>query len=206
MSLLHRARTASGDLHRRIENTPLAQQLARGTVERDTYLRLLEVLLPIHTAVEAQLAHPPLNVLTNPNLPRRSLLIADRAALAAPAEPFESEHLSAWQEALQEEEAVSPWVWAGALYVLEGSRMGSRMLAKTVAAALQLPLQPGLGLDYHLAGLSDGGQTWQEFKAFLENAPVTASESDSFARGVGRTFQVMFDVYEELSGATAARS
>jgi heme oxygenase len=144
--------------------------------------------------------------LTNPNLPRRKLLIADRAALAAPAEPFESEPLAAWQEALQEEEAVSPWVWAGALYVLEGSRMGSRMLAKTVAAALQLPLRPGLGLDYHLAGLSDGGQTWQEFKAFLENAPVTASESDSFARGVERTFQVMFDVYEELSGATAARS
>lgn len=196
MSLLQLAREASGDLHRQIEKTPLATALAASTVDRETYARLMAAMAVVHEAVEGNLHAEGLAFER-----RENVALGDCQALGGAAEE-DFEALATWKEALSL--AGSDWAWVGALYVLEGSKMGSRMLLGTIAKALGVPAEPGRGVDYHLAAVADRGQSWTRFKTFLESSEPDADDRAAYAEGVRRTFQMMVELYGELSASPAA--
>jgi heme oxygenase len=196
MSLLQTAREASGDLHGRIERTRLAGDLVAGRVSREDYSRLLVGLIHIHEAVEGRLHRPTLAALEHPNLRRLHIAQADHESLGGENEAA-PEAIAPWEEAL--DLMNNDWAWVGALYVLEGSRMGSRMLLKPIAAALGVEVAPGNGVDYHLSALGNAGQSWSIFKTFLESANPYAASRSAFADGVRQTFQMMHDMYVEIA-------
>jgi heme oxygenase len=206
MSLLQIARDASEDLHRQIEQTALAAALAKGTVERTVYARLMLAMASVHRVVESQLEVSPFAILKGPSFHREQTARNDAHRIAADLEDETFAEVLLWRSALENHEPTSPWGWVGALYVLEGSKMGSRMLIAPIAKALGVPAEAGCGLDYHLAALADRGQSWTSFKGFLESANANELDKLAFADGVRLTFKMMCNLYSELSERSALLS
>jgi heme oxygenase len=204
MDLLTTARAASGCLHAAIEKTAFATSLAGGTVRRADYVRYLSALAVVHETVEAHLEEEPLHALPSEGAKRAGVARADRQALGGSEDDEAFESVERWKAALEFHKSGSGWVWAGALYVLEGSRMGSRMLIQPISMGLNVPAQPGCGIDYHLAAVADRGASWQAFKGFLTAATPSDADREAFAEGVRMTFQMMNDLYAELSSPALA--
>jgi heme oxygenase len=204
VSLLQLAREASGDLHRQIEKTDLAASMAQGRVDRATYARLMGAMVQIHDTVENRLQEAPLAAINGPSFHRYENALADYKVLSSITTEENFEALADWKTAFDFHPSSSPWLWVGALYVLEGSRMGSRMLLGQIASALGVPVEPGRGVDYHLFAVADKGQSWATYKAFLEKAQLEDDDREAFAAGVRLTFQMMLDLYRELSSESVA--
>jgi len=119
---------------------------------------------------------------------RRAALARDLAALGLEAPPFAP--------------AVVPSrdFGAGLLYVLEGSRLGARFLARQVGAAGQ-----GLPLAYLTQG--EGDDLWRSFLAWLET-PNVGTRTDACEDGARYGFQCFSDAFETIapSGAPNVRT
>jgi heme oxygenase len=201
MDFAQRLRTAIADAHERIEALPLATAMVRGNVSRANYLELLGQLWRLHAALEDALAVcPNLSVLYQPEMARRETLKRDLAILggalkpAAPPTRALMERFASWRTAV--------WPLVGALYVFEGSRMGSMVLAAPLAGALGVPLAPGNGLDYHLDGMHDRPQTWREFKTALVGLPLDAAEQETVVRAAADTMDGLCAVYAAVPAAS----
>jgi heme oxygenase len=200
VELVQALRAATAEWHGRIERLPLAVAMSEGRVSRDAYLALLGELLPIHRAVEQGLAAwPEAGAVYRTDMARAALLVRDRTILAA-ADPEAEGTLASELVTLLENSATGgPSTLIGALYVLEGSRLGSMLLAKPLARALGVPLAPGCGLDYHLEGLPHRPRLWQEFKAALTALPLSAAARQEVVRGGAAVMRGLHDLYAALS-------
>jgi heme oxygenase len=153
-------RVAIADLHRLIEDLPVSRAMIDGSLDRETYLSVLRGLRRIHIRLDrAVAAHPGLSPLAWLCEGRSAAIDRDLAALggvpdaadAGPAEP------------VPEFGAVIGWI-----YVTAGSRMGSRVLVRPLAAGLGVEPVPGRGLDYHLDGQDTFPARWQEARAAID--------------------------------------
>lgn len=200
MSIAHRIRVALQETHVRLEGTPLAAELVRGSISRAAYVRLLKQLLPLHVAFERAAAlNPCLPGLFIPSVMcREDALRRDLDALSAENEPEDSidwaqgltPHLAEWKDS---------WALAGPLYVLEGSRMGSMMIAGALARALGVPVQPGTGLDYHLEGSAERPHVWRRFKEALDAVAPSGAAADEIVEAAVVTMDAMLHLYETES-------
>jgi heme oxygenase len=98
----------------------------------------------------------------------------------------------------------SPPALIGVYYVLEGSRMGSMVLAKPLSQSLAVPLKPGCGLDYHIEGLQQRPQQWQAFKERLDSLPLALANKDAIFAAAAATMEGLFDLYAALSDLAIA--
>lgn len=202
MTLPDRLRAAIAGAHTAIEATPLAAAMIGGTITREAYAGWLSEMHHLHIALEDALADCPQAAgLYQPDeMTRSRLLDRDRAAFGRDAfgTPHEAigelcERFADWREA-------APWRLLGALYVLEGSRMGSMALARPLAKAFDVAPQPGAGLDYHLEGIATRPQKWQQFRAALAGLPLSdAQQADVCSAAV----TVMVGLCELYSAADA---
>lgn len=119
---------------------------------------------------------------------RRTALAQDLAALSLEAPPFATAVVP------------SPDFGAGLLYVLEGSRLGARFLARQVIAGGH-----GLPLAYLTQG--EGDDLWRSFLAWLE-APNVGTQTDACEDGARYGFQCFSDAFETVtpSGAPNVRT
>lgn len=90
---------------------------------------------------------------------------------------------------------------AGLLYVLEGSRLGARFLARQVRAA-----DADLPLAYLTHG--EGGDPWRSFLTWLDSIPKVGFETDAAEDGARYGFQCFSDAFETVapSGAPNVRT
>lgn len=205
MTTPDRIRQALAPAHAQVELTPFAQALAGARVGRPEYVAGLRQMAYLHEALEAALAaaaprHAGVAALYDPAKMDRSASIArDLAALGeesvdAPAAPAArvAEAVAGWA-------AAKPWALLGALYVVEGSRMGSMVLARSVGKALgRDPRQPGTGLDYHADGLATRPQDWRQFRQALADLPLTESEAEDVCAAAAVTMDGMVELYAAL--------
>lgn len=207
MELLNRLRTAITDLHERIECLPLAAAMAQGTICREDYLALLDEMLAVHAALEDELGkHPALaSVCDAPSMARCGAIRRDRAFLGGrePRPPLRAtRHLAASLAGWSEN---APEALLGALYVVEGSRMGSMVLFPALARALEVPAAPGYGLDYHCEGIESRPASWRRFKGALGACAFTPEQQDRVARGAAATMAGLYDLYSALGPAPGAK-
>ncbi|MFQ3648921.1 MAG: biliverdin-producing heme oxygenase [Gemmataceae bacterium] len=201
MTLAARLQAAIRDLHSRIELLPIAQAMAHGTIGRQEYGRLLSQLRFAHRALEAVLPEQPaLESVYHPSMARATDLLTDLAALGL---------LGAAQRVLPQtrsfaEEVAGPWAKSpaslvGCLYVLEGSRMGSMILAPRLAKAFGVPMLLGHGLDYHIRDLECRPLLWRQFKTALEGLPFSEQQADTLVRAAERTMEHLYNIYAAVS-------
>ncbi len=197
MEILNRLREATADIHRRIEKLPFSRRMLTGQISRREYTVLLQALLHIHQSYERILnACPALRTLW-PQCPSRAAALArDLECLGVELNdrPGWVEEWISQIDALQE-----PMAWAGAGYVLEGSRQGSRFLAAPLAKALDLPLQMGVGLDYHLDNGPDPAQTWRAVGLALSNLATRLQNPNSIVAAAVITFENLHSLYRDIS-------
>jgi heme oxygenase len=153
----------------------------------------------MHESLEEQFAnHPELPVYDPLTMARSASLrrdiawwgeIADEAALAA------TNHLVSTFEQWSK---TTPIALIGALYVLEGSRMGSMILAGSLSRGLRVPAQPGMGLDYHVDGIADRPRTWRAFREALDGLELTPEDRQVVISSAVETMAILCDLYAEL--------
>lgn len=202
MDLLHELRAATDEYHRRIERLPVSVAMIEGRISRSVYVGLLGELLGVHRQLEAALErHQGPGSLYRSDMARAPLLIGDRAALGSEEPEVGGVVATELREYLEDCADEAPIRLTGALYILEGSRMGSMFLVKPLARALGVPEVPGSGLDYHLLGLPQRPRAWQEFKAGLLGLVLPPAEAREVVHAATVTMRGLHDLYAALSTA-----
>jgi len=179
---LARLRSETRTLHTRAE-APIP---ADAVIDRTRYASLLGALLPVYAGIEERLGdyeewaalHPPLDVDARS---RARLLADDLRTLGADERPRGSgdtalPQLGSFEEAF------------GALYVLEGSRLGGRVLARQIGRSTG-----AAEVDAFRFFASDGadvGELWTDLRAALGRyaAGGDAERQDALIRGASETF------------------
>ncbi|MBN6152771.1 biliverdin-producing heme oxygenase [Xanthomonas sp. AmX2] len=168
-------REATHDQHQAVEQLPAMRLLAQGRVSAAQYVdvlrrhhRVLAGWERQHAAWLATLADGDWHY-----LPRTPLLARDLAALRAAPAPA--------QAAPDAPDPAHRW---GMLYVIEGSRLGGRVIARQLRAVLA-ELAPALS--YFELGHADTA-SWRRFQQRLERALPGASQRQAAVDGARAMF------------------
>lgn len=191
------------EAHDRIESLPISVALLEGRVGRAAYVRLLAGVAPAHAALERGLERwPELAFVSASDHRRADVCARDLAVLGgAPAGADATPEASALRDHVALAADVSPWATLGCFYVLEGSRMGSLLLAAPIARGLGVPCEPGQGVDYHLAGGETFPARWRAFKATLGERVPGAGPAGALAHAALSTMELLHDHYEACGRA-----
>jgi heme oxygenase len=191
MEILGILRGATGAIHGRIEELPVCKALLAGDVDADTYAALLGSLLHLHEAYEAEIAASGVRWPATPS--RAAALQRDLSFFGADAGDVPAV-IDEWIEAIHHLEHAS--AWAGVGYVLEGSRMGSRVLVKSISRGLELEPRLNNGLDYHLDNGSDPNGTWKQVMGALVAADTDAAARTAIVTAAVATFEAIYALHE----------
>ena len=197
MDLCAELRAATDPIHMEVENLPLSQAMAAGTVSKDEYIPLLRLLLAAHAGWEAEVEHEPAcAAIWTPTLARTGVLERDLRALGDDETEVTSHPaIDSWLGELRTLAAEYPETWLGVIYLFEGSRMGSMALLRPLAKALRVPPIPGHGLDYHADGIADRVPRWQRMKRTLDALPLSAEQRHAAVRGAVASFEMLRELY-----------
>ncbi len=200
MTFAAELRNAVRDEHDAIERTRVSARLADGTITTAEYADLLRQLHTVHTALErAWRSRPELEDLYP--FARHSRLAAVDADLATLGEPLDDgsephpsvdellASIDRWAES-------SPVSLVGPMYVLEGSRMGSQGLAKSLPAILGTA--EGEGVRYH-ASPEGWFDEWRTFKTGLEDLCTDPDDRAAVVAAAKQTFVALIGVYDGRS-------
>jgi len=181
-STLTELRHATAVVHERLHHLPVFATLAAGRLDHAAYAVLLGRLYGFHDPVEAAIdrAGPP--GLQPAQWRRAHLLRADMTALgqsdAAIAQlPRHSVPMSQW----------SPARAMGVLYVIEGSTLGGRQLARQLDYLV--PAGSIAGRSFLLAGTGQGHVRWRDFCAALDACGADAAPRAEMVAGAIEGFQ-----------------
>ncbi|MFO0937377.1 MAG: biliverdin-producing heme oxygenase [Gemmataceae bacterium] len=190
-----RIRQSLNPIHDAIERTPLATAMISGTVTRDDYLFALVQLRYLHQELEDALASASHPLYHADQMARSAILQSDLNCLgySGDGEPCDAarelgQQFHAWS-------LESPHRLIGALYVFEGSRMGSMALVRPVARALGLEVRPGHGVDYHIDGMATRPQAWGRFKAEIASFAFDSREQNEICESAVQTMQTLHTLY-----------
>lgn len=194
MKLTTQIKNSIAELHHALESTSLARAMVAATITREQYQILLSQMLHIYECLESRVSLNPIcSNLDIPAISRSSLIRNDLKVLGL-------SEISSYPETdsllnLIEQQEIG---LLGVLYVLEGSRMGSLILSKTIAQALAVPVRPGSGLDYHLAGASSRVADWQKFRDIIDNLELTLNQCQTIIDVAKQTMQYLLQIYQVI--------
>jgi heme oxygenase len=197
-------RAATGPHHTRIEQLPVAAAMLAGTIDRGAYARLLRGLYHLHAAFEAGLAAEPGAAAVWPRTPSRAAALErDLRAFGMPP-GGEDPAVGAW--AADVAACGHPAAWAGAGYVFEGARMGSRVLARSLARGFGLEPRLGVGLDYHLDAGPDPAGDWTRVLGALAELGREPDARRAAVAAAVRTFEALHAIHETAAGRAVLES
>ncbi len=196
--LADRIRAEMSTIHAQIDRSPMAAALVSGQIDREAYGLLLGAMFDLHTAFEEALeqAIELPEMYRGKSFYRAEDIQRDLQQLGITEIETTPEVVTNMIEAIREWPATSPWKLLGALYVFEGSRMGSMIMGKSLARAFSLTPVPGAGLDYHLAGASTRPQTWMAFRQSINALQLSDADQADALAGAVETMTAMNEVYQ----------
>jgi len=196
-SPLHRAlRAATSTAHRRLDRHPLLAPLVAPTLTLQQYVRALQALLyvhePLQAALRSELAHYAIDY---PLLDRVAPLRADLARLKVSSVGTASAPIS-----LPPTSSVATLI--GRLYVVEGSRLGGRSIARCLQQRLGLTAANGA------AFFNEGGEVRidRDWPAFWRLAEGHAADVEAVIAGALATFTLVADALDACERASADRA
>ncbi|MGF1583009.1 MAG: biliverdin-producing heme oxygenase [Gemmataceae bacterium] len=193
-------------VHHAIETLPVSKAMIEGTIQREKYVSLLQQLGPVHQTIEEgtfqnEGIFPPCEF----GRARSQCIEADleyfgiigRDPLLPESQDF-VDQVQRWSEE-------RPWALFGALYIVEGSRMGSMILVRHLSRSFAVTASPGHGLDYHLDGIDTLHHRWGQFKATLDSWELTEDQRVDVIEGAAQTMQGLFAIYQSVGESREAQ-
>jgi len=198
-TLPDRIRQAIAPAHVAVEQTPFARGMVSGTIGRAEYVAGLAQLGCLHRELESATASASASLpakLIPP--PRTPAIERDLFALGgeADAEPHAvvaelTERFYHWAQA-------TPTALLGAVYVMEGSRMGSMVLARSLTRALKVEPRPGQGLDYHIDGIATRPTDWKAFRAQLAGTEFSEDDQELIVAAAVQVMDALTALYSAV--------
>lgn len=172
-------RAATAAAHRQLDSLPILVELAAGTIAPQRYRDVLAAFAPVWRASE-----PAAWTVLARRIPavvslceeRWRLLADDLAAFGGPAperQPGSAPEIDSAAAA------------AGVLYVLEGARLGAKLIAERLARAGHRPGSPGYRF---FAGASDIAPRWRRFRDLVDGGDWTMVEMEQACAAAAATF------------------
>ena len=156
MSLMNEVREAIASSHNAIEQTGFSVAMMDGSLSARNYAFGLFQLLNIHQTLEQAIAsRDEIKTYFTDEMIRTPAIERDLVALG-----FQGSTLSilpdtkAIVQTIKDWSVKAPFALLGCLYILEGSRMGSLVIAKPLAKTLKLEPSQTAGIEYHTEGAS----------------------------------------------------
>ena len=177
-------RSATGALHRELENTNLLSDLASGKISRENYTLLLSKFLAFYAPMEEQIKDlEPQVASILPDVANRKktdLLVKDLQTLEASVSPdFRSRipKITTVPQAL------------GYLYVAEGSTLGGQVISRILRDRLSIDSSSG-GAFFNAYGEHTGSR-WKAFKDAIAKLEFTETEKNEFINTAVETFSTL---------------
>lgn len=198
--LTNRIREAIAADHDTIENTKFSVALITGRIPTHDYLFSLAQLHHIHAALEEECAKSEeLAPFFTSAMIRTKAIESDLASFSTTLEDFDVIEQTEEAIALIRQTAeTNPLALIGCIYILEGSRMGSLMLAKPIAAALGRDPQLGNGIDYHVEGSRETPMRFRGWKATVAEAGFDSVLEDQIESAAKSFMKRLLHLYANL--------
>lgn len=204
MSTMQRVREAISDSHNAIEQTDFAKSLLDGRITRAAYGVYLNQIWHVHHTLECCIADcAEVEKYLHADMIRTPAIARDAAVLEATissAQRLPATHAIEMQIELWKVQ--SPLALLGCLYILEGSRMGSLMIAKPLAKTLGLTTNGAersiLGVEYHLEKAAETPRRVKQFKFEIDAANLTSSQEQQLTSGACVFMNLLMKLYEDL--------
>ena len=197
-TLIQKIRLKTRQIHDELEALPFAQSIINENIPLEKYLNLLQQLFHIHLQLEDCLQKQlQFHLLLTPSTQRSHIIKKDLQYFNQPqiSEPLTmTSRFLSWLQSVHKN---APYKILGTLYVMEGSRMGSAILKKHLANALNIEPKIGNGLDYHMEGVQKLGLYWKQFCCNLDEFVPKNYESDVID-GAFETMKQLHSIYEQL--------
>ncbi len=193
-----RLKDATGELHTKAERSEFQQQLVRGAVRRDLYAAWLAQLLLVHSVLDDEVrtlaaARPELAPFVREELFQTPRLHEDLAFFGLSESSIEpTPAVSRVIAHIRAAATTSPAALLGFYYVLEGSKNGSRYIAKAIRRTMGIT--PGQGDRYLDPHGEEQPRLWGEFKQGMD---AVAFEEDEVAAMIEAAKQ-MFEAAEGI--------
>ncbi len=205
MSLMNEVRQAIAVSHNAIEQTGFSIAMLDGTLPTRNYACGLVQLLHIHQALEECITNlRALSCFFTPEMVRTEALMRDLAALGYNATSFPPmEETTAIVHTLQSWAVDASFALLGSLYILEGSRMGSLVIAKPLARTLRL--QPGqtAGIEYHVQDSAQSPMRVRQLKERIDSLIIDAKSQEELKFGAVRFMEMLNQLYARLPAKAA---
>lgn len=214
--LMANLRTAISADHDAIERTPFSIAMLNGSLSRLEYATNLVQMLAIHEKLEdlcessSTLAPFFWQPMRRTEAITKDLAALDSAAVDSAALNSSGQIGNLLTSTREMVEQIQQWFddspisLIGCIYILEGSRMGSLVLAKPLASCLGISGQPGTGIDYHIDGARDVPQRLKEWKQIVEDQNFDQADADAISNCATQFMHLLNLMYLELPAGTSS--
>ncbi len=200
MSIMNEVREAISASHNAIEKTPFSIAMMDGSLSKANYARGLGQLFLIHRALETCAPNSPLvRPFFSSEMIRCPAIERDLQALAATADDLRPMAetakiilaIDAWADQ-------KPLCLLGCIYILEGSRMGSLVIARPLSKTLGLAQGTIAGIEYHVEGAASTPYRVKQLKAQIDAFPFNASAQADIKDGAVQFMDMLYQLYCSL--------
>ncbi len=217
-TLAQQLQESTRELHQRVERMPVQQELARGTLSRENYIRYLCQMLLIQTQLDtcmglyrktidpgASLIH---DYYFQSDLVHSDICFLKECSASNNRNPFLFQDHPILPEtysfaiAMNRSVSESPISLLGFLYVFEGSKNGSKFIANSLRKSYSLP--DGAGVKYFDPYGENQKPYWAAFKESLAALTLTSAESEAIVEAAKEAFSGMIDITGALQNQSGS--
>lgn len=207
-TIMQRLKHDTQRLHDETEHGTFNKALVTGHIPLDGYVAMLAQFLLVHRALEGHLQRkrsliPALSAVLTDRQFQETCLLEDLAHFGCDAtsiEPFQATRR--FVAAIDELAVLNPVALLGIHYVLEGSKNGSRFIARALRRAYGLA--GSAGLRYFDPYGDEQPALWQDFKQAMNGVDFTDVESAALSAAACDAFARIIDLHTELGARYSA--
>jgi len=197
---MEQIRAAISKSHVAIEKTDFSKAMLSEYIHPMDYARGITQLWYVHNALESGIAkNADLESFFTPDMVRTPTIVRDLSALGYRLDSMDAlletrtivATLQSWSKDL-------PFALLGCIYILEGSRMGSLVIAKFLTQALGNQPGSSLGIEYHIEGASATPMRVRNLKEQIERAELSQSQADAVKLGAVEFMSLLNEMYNAI--------
>ena len=200
MSIMNLVRSAISSSHFQIEQTAFSKGMLDGSMNPTDYSRGLVQLWEIHHGLESSVANcVEVAGYFSSEMVRTTTIDRDLVAFG-----FERSFFAVMPETRAIIEQIHAWsvtaphALLGCIYILEGSRMGSLVIAKPLGKSLGLPAGSFAGIEYHTEGAATTPMRFRQFKDRVDQAGLGADAESDLTQGAVKFMEMLNNLYAAL--------